>query len=99
MTALTPADVLRAATATLRAWIETEPDQSFGTSAISAFGPALASWLEEEAHRYEGAVTAAHNVFHDDPAARDAFLTTGPGKPSDHALAVARQILGTQDTR
>lgn len=62
-------------------------------------GSALADWLEEEAHRYEAAVTAAHNVFHDDPAGRDAFLTTGPGTPSENALTVARQILGTQDTR
>lgn len=62
-------------------------------------GSALADWLEEEAHRYDAAVTAADNVFHDDPAGRDAFLTTGPGTPSENALTVARQILGTQDTR
>lgn len=60
-------------------------------------GRALVGWLEEEAHRYEAAVTAATNVFHDDPAGREAFLTTGPGTPSEHALAVARQILGTQE--
>jgi hypothetical protein len=93
-----PADELRAAAATLRTWIADEPDRLLGP-AILAFGPDLAGWLDEEAHRYDAAVTAARNVFHDDPAGRDAFLTTGAGRPSEHALAVARQIRSTQETR
>ncbi|MEZ7005006.1 hypothetical protein [Streptomyces sp. AD55] len=52
--------------------------------------------LEEAAHRYECSVQAADDAFRDDPARRDAFLTTGPGAPSPHALAVAQQILRAQ---
>ncbi|MBQ0827670.1 hypothetical protein [Streptomyces tagetis] len=63
----------------------------------AAMGPvvglAIADWLEEAAHRYECSVQAAGDAFRDDPAGRDAFLTTGPGAPSPHALAVAQQIL------
>lgn len=63
---------------------------------IAAFGPAvglaLAKLLDEAAHRYEASVRAADDVFHDDPAGRDDFLTIGPGAPSDAALAVARAI-------
>lgn len=55
-------------------------------------GAALADWLDEAAHRYEASVQAADDVFRDDPAGRDAFLTTGPGAPSPHALTLARTI-------
>ncbi|MEW1895950.1 hypothetical protein [Streptomyces albidoflavus] len=58
-------------------------------------GNALAAWLEAAARYYEAGVTAAADVFRDDPAGRDRFLTTGPGAPSPHAIAVARQILGS----
>jgi hypothetical protein len=57
-------------------------------------GTALADWLDQAAHHYECGIRAADDVFRDDPTGRDAFLTTGPGAPSPHALAVARQILG-----
>lgn len=55
-------------------------------------GAALADWLDQAARYYECGVQAAADVFRDDPAGRDAFLTTGPGAPSPHALAVARAI-------
>jgi len=57
-------------------------------------GKALADWLEQAAHDYECGIRAADDVFHDDPAGREAFLTTGPGAPSPQALAVARALLG-----
>jgi hypothetical protein len=76
--------------------VDVEPEDA---TYIAAMGPpvalALASWLDETAHHYECSIRAADDVFHDDPAGREAFLTTGPGAPSTHALAVARQILGT----
>ncbi|MFF4791892.1 hypothetical protein ACFY2M_19485 [Streptomyces sp. NPDC001276] len=55
-------------------------------------GLALADWLEAAAHHYECGIRAADDVFRNDPAGRDAFLTTGPGAPSPQALAVARAI-------
>ncbi|MFE1125870.1 hypothetical protein ACFW6R_04390 [Streptomyces albidoflavus] len=58
-------------------------------------GKALADWLETAARDHEAGVTAAEDVFRDDPAGRDRFLATGPGAPSPHALTVARQILGS----
>ncbi|GGQ83572.1 hypothetical protein [Streptomyces flaveolus] len=65
----------------------------------AAMGPvvglALADWLDQAARYYEAGVQAADDVFRDDPAEHEAFLTTGPGAPSEHALAVARQINGT----
>ena len=61
-----------------------------------ATGLALAKWLEEAARHYDAAVTAADDVFRNDPAGHTAFLTTGPGAPSEHALAVARAINGSQ---
>lgn len=60
-------------------------------------GTALADWLDQAAHHYECGIRAADDVFHDDPAGRDAFLTTGPGAPSTHAIAVARAVLGSPD--
>ncbi|MFJ4682017.1 hypothetical protein [Streptomyces sp. NPDC088789] len=59
-------------------------------------GLALADWLDTAAHHYECGIRAADDVFRDDPDGRDAFLTTGPGAPSPQALAVARQINGSQ---
>ncbi|MCO4699327.1 hypothetical protein LRR80_05421 [Streptomyces sp. RO-S4] len=59
-----------------------------------ALGMVLAGWLDQAARYYEAGVQAADDVFRDDPAGREAFLTTGPGAPSEHALAVARQING-----
>jgi hypothetical protein len=59
-------------------------------------GKVLAEWLENAAHHYECGIQAADDVFRDDPAGREAFLTTGPGAPSSHALAVARAINGTE---
>lgn len=68
---------------------------------IAAMGPAvgvaLADWLDQAAHHYECGIRAADDVFHNDPAGRETFLTTGPGAPSGHALAVARAVLGTPD--
>lgn len=55
-------------------------------------GAALADWLDHAARYYDAGVQAADEVFRDDPDGRAAFLTTGPGAPSEHALAVARQI-------
>lgn len=60
-------------------------------------GHALAAWLDQAAHFYECGIRAAEDVFRDDPAGREAFLTTGPGAPSAHALAVARAINGSTD--
>ncbi|MER5750660.1 hypothetical protein [Streptomyces sp. NPDC002088] len=62
-------------------------------------GLALADWLDSAAHHYECGIRAADDVFHDDPAGHDAFLTTGPGAPSTHALAVARAVLGTPEAQ
>lgn len=59
-------------------------------------GLALADWLEQAAHHYECGIRAADDVFRDDPAGREAFLTTGPGASSPQALAVARAINGDQ---
>jgi hypothetical protein len=59
-----------------------------------ALGTAVAGWLGQAAHYYDAGVQAADDVFRDDPAGREAFLTTGPGAPSEHALAVARAING-----
>ncbi|MGA4900299.1 hypothetical protein ACPCAJ_21195 [Streptomyces griseoincarnatus] len=59
-------------------------------------GAALADWLDQAAHYYDAGVQAADDVFRDDPAGREAFLTTGPGAPSEHALAVARRINATR---
>ncbi|MGW0579207.1 hypothetical protein ACWD25_25315, partial [Streptomyces sp. NPDC002920] len=68
---------------------------------IAAMGPdlgtLLADWLDQAAHHYECGIRAADDVFHDDPTGHDAFLTTGPGAPSAHALAVARKLLGSSD--
>lgn len=61
-------------------------------------GLAVADWLEAAAHSHECNIQAADDVFADDPAGRDAFLTES-GAPSPQALAVARQILGTSPTR
>lgn len=60
-------------------------------------GTAIAEWLEAAARDYEASVTAADQVFHDDPEGRWAFTSTGPGAPSPHALTVARQILEGED--
>ncbi|MFE0794713.1 hypothetical protein [Streptomyces mutabilis] len=86
---MNPADELRTAANNLRhepQWIRLGHDALFG---------ALADWLNQAARYYDAGVQAADDVFRDDPAGRDAFLTTGPGAPSEHALAVARQINGT----
>ncbi|MFH9389825.1 hypothetical protein ACH4KV_24085 [Streptomyces albidoflavus] len=92
-------------TTQLRAWLPTmsqEPwDEARNAWADSAYiaamhpgvGNALAAWLEAAARDYEASVTAADQVFHDDPEGRQAFITTGPGAPSPHALAVAHHIL------
>lgn len=93
---MTPADELRAAAKTVRTWVTEEPPAGWAPTAITAFGPSLADWLEQAAHHYECGIRAADDVFRDDPAGREAFLTTGPGAPSPHALAVARAILGDQ---
>ncbi|MEV0015412.1 hypothetical protein [Streptomyces tendae] len=60
-----------------------------------ALGAVLADWLDQAARYYDAGVQAAADVFSDDPAGHEAFLTTGPGAPSEHALAVARQINGS----
>ncbi|MFC8945945.1 hypothetical protein [Streptomyces rochei] len=59
-------------------------------SPVVAF--AVADWLDQAAHHYDAGVQAANDVFRDNPARHTAFLTTGPGAPSEHALAVARAI-------
>ncbi|MGQ4353173.1 hypothetical protein [Streptomyces drozdowiczii] len=59
-----------------------------------ATGLALADWLEAAAVTYDATVKGAAGVWSDpaDAAERDAWVT----KQTDrHALAVARQILGT----
>ncbi|WP_239934200.1 hypothetical protein [Streptomyces sp. CBG31] len=72
-----------------------EADARYIASMHPGVGTALAAWLEAAARDYEAGVTAADDVFRDDPAGRDRFLATGPGAPSPHALTVARQILGS----
>ncbi|OXS35408.1 hypothetical protein [Streptomyces sp. XY006] len=67
---------------------------------IATMGPsvglALADWLDQAARYHEAGIQAAGDVFRDDTAGRAAFLTTGPGAPSEHALVVARTINGEQ---
>lgn len=87
----------------LRAWLPTMSQESWDETrnvwADAAYiaamhpgvGTALADWLEDAAHAYDAAVTAAASVYANDPAAAEAFLTTGPGA-QPHALAVARAI-------
>lgn len=86
---MTPAEELRAAAARLR---DVAPHI---TGPLAGLAAPVADWLDAAAHSYEAGVTAAADVFRDDPVGRDRFLTTGPGAPSPHALAVARQILGS----
>jgi hypothetical protein len=76
-------------------WDETRnvwPDAQYIAAMHPGVGAALADWLEEAARHYDAAVTAADDVFRNDPAGHTAFLTTGPGAPSEHALAVARAV-------
>ncbi|WP_406227418.1 hypothetical protein [Streptomyces anthocyanicus] len=71
------------------------PDHGRYAAAMDpAVGLALADWLDQAARHYDAGVQAADDVFRD-PAGREAFLTTGPGAPSEQALAVARAINGT----
>ncbi|MGW5126706.1 hypothetical protein ACWEQ7_22150 [Streptomyces sp. NPDC004069] len=75
--------------------VDLEPeDQAIVQLLHPGVGLALADWLDQAAHHYECGIRAADDVFRDDPAGREAFLTTGPGAPSPHALAVARAING-----
>lgn len=54
---------------------------------------ALADWLEQAAKAADAAVIAARNVWgSDEPEARDQWIAE---MADQHALAVARQILGT----
>lgn len=79
-------------------WDETRnvwPDAAYIATMHPGVGKALADWLETAAHHYECGIQAADDVFRNDPAGHKAFLTTGPGAPSPHALAVARAINGT----
>ncbi|GGV68967.1 hypothetical protein GCM10010294_25250 [Streptomyces griseoloalbus] len=87
----TPAEELRRAAFLLR-----NPIRQPELCAVSGldFTEPLSEWLEHAAHHYECGIRAADEVFRDDPDGRSAFLTTGPGAPSPHALAVARAING-----
>ncbi|MFF6966237.1 hypothetical protein ACFY9G_23080 [Streptomyces anthocyanicus] len=71
------------------------PVGDYAATMHPAVGLALADWLDQAARHYDAGVQAADDVFRDDPAGREAFLTTGPGAPSKQALAVARAINGT----
>ncbi|MGX1840533.1 hypothetical protein [Streptomyces diastaticus] len=82
-----PAGTLRAAAVRLR---DVAPQI---TGPLAGLADPVAAWLEAAARDYEASVTAADQVFHDDPEGRQAFITTGPGAPSPHALAVAHRIL------
>ena len=86
---MTSAEELRAAAARLR---DVAPQI---TGPLAGLADPVADWLDAAARDYEASVTAAADVFRDDPVGRDRFLTTSPGAPSPHALAVARQILGS----
>lgn len=65
---------------------------------IAAMGPsvgtALADLLDHAARACDATVTAAYRVFGDDTTARDQWITEQTETP---ALAVARQILGSQE--
>jgi hypothetical protein len=94
----TPADELRAAAASLRQ--ARFPGAMTATPSAAALIRArlpLADWLDEEADGRDAAVVAAMEIWgsteHPDAAA---WLTTGHGKASAHALAVARAINGGQ---
>lgn len=81
---MTAADELAAAAQTVRAWVSTEPPTRWAPSAITAFGPGLADWLD--------ATVAEMSV-----AEGTEYLL--PGDSTDFgswnaALALARQING-----
>ena len=88
---MTPADELRTAAKTLR---DVAPQI---TGPLAGLADPVADWLDQAAHQYECGIRAADDVFHDDPEGHEAFLTTGPGAPSPHALTVARAVLGSSD--
>lgn len=54
---MTPADELRAAATTLRDWTTDETTDRWAPSAIAAFGPDMAAWLDEEAARLDATAT------------------------------------------
>jgi len=56
---LTPADELRAAAATARDWAAADSSDLWLPSALAAFGPGLARWLDATAIRLEGTTHAA----------------------------------------
>ncbi|MFD4263962.1 hypothetical protein ACFWR9_41760 [Streptomyces sp. NPDC058534] len=92
MTTRTPADELRTAAAALRPSSPAVAAHTVTVRLPADAVTALADWLDHAANYYDCGLQAADDVFHDDPAGRDAFLTTGPGAPSAHALAVAHAI-------
>ncbi|MFD8949426.1 hypothetical protein ACFV0B_11285 [Streptomyces xanthophaeus] len=56
-------------------------------------GAALADWLDQAARSCDAAETAARRVFSDDAAERNRWIAD---QTDTNALAVARQILGSQ---
>lgn len=88
---MTPADELRAAADKLRAATPAEPAMT------RAYEP-LARWLDAEVKQHAAAIAAAATVWgstgHPDAIA---WLDTGAGGTSPHALAVARAVLGTPE--
>lgn len=68
-------------------------------AALVAAREPIAEWLEHAAKKHTAAIAAAASVWgstsHADALA---WLDTGVGQVSPQALAVARAILGTQET-
>ncbi|MFD4259980.1 hypothetical protein ACFWR9_20765 [Streptomyces sp. NPDC058534] len=91
---MNPADEFRNAAAALRPSSPAVAAHTVAVRVPADVVAALANWLDQTARYYDAGVQAADDVFRDDPAGREAFLTTGPGAPSEHALAVARAING-----
>jgi hypothetical protein len=88
-----PVGELWTAAATLRAWVVNEPAAPYGPSAITAFGPELADWLEYTATTAKIGGIHGTSLIICDPCCQQL--------PCDHlrpALAVARQINGTEAT-
>lgn len=77
--------------------VDVEPgDAAYIAAMHPGVGTALAAWLDETARTYDTSVTAAAEVFHDDPAGRDEYLA-GLGAPSAHAMAIAHAINQQQE--
>ncbi|MGX1254128.1 hypothetical protein RKD48_006639 [Streptomyces ambofaciens] len=82
---MNPAVELRTAAYKVRSWVAETEAARWAPSAITAFGPDLAEWLDHES-----------NLAHDAHLWTDRESCGWCGEPANaHALAVARAINGT----